>query len=64
MFTEQEREALRTELTGFARADVWVVAAASLGSAARGELDRWSDVDLALRLAPGVKTGPGGRDVD
>ena len=52
MFTDQEREALRTELTGFARNDARIVAAASLGSAARGELDRWSDVDLALRLAP------------
>ncbi len=55
MFTEQEREALRTELTRFARDDARVVAAASLGSAARGELDQWSDVDLALRLAPGVE---------
>ncbi len=54
MFTEEEREALRTELTGSARDDARVVAAASLGSAARGELDRWSDIDLALRLAPGV----------
>ncbi|WP_408630428.1 nucleotidyltransferase domain-containing protein [Microlunatus flavus] len=55
MFTEEEREALRTRLIGFAREDARVVAAASLGSAARGELDRWSDVDLALRLAPGVE---------
>ena len=55
VFIEEEREALRTQLIGFARADSRVVAAASLGSAARGELDRWSDIDLALRLAPGVK---------
>jgi len=55
MFTEEEREALRTQLTGFAQADDRIVAAASLGSAARGELDRWSDIDLALRLAPGVE---------
>ena len=55
MFTEVEREALRTQLIGFARDDARVVAAAALGSAARGELDRWSDVDLALRLAPGVE---------
>lgn len=55
MFTEVEREALRAQLTGFAQADDRVVAAASLGSAARGELDRWSDIDLALRVAPGVE---------
>lgn len=39
-----------------AKADECVAAAASLGSAARGELDRWSDIDLALRLIPGVET--------
>ena len=34
------------------QADERVSAAASLGSAARGELDRWSDIDLALRQSP------------
>lgn len=55
MFGEAEREALRTRLTGLAQDDQQIVAAALLGSAARGELDRWSDIDLALRLGPGVE---------
>jgi predicted nucleotidyltransferase len=37
-----------------ARDDVRVIAAAWLGSAARGEEDAWSDIDLALRLAKGA----------
>lgn len=53
VFDVADREALRARLVQFAEADGRVSAAASLGSAARGELDRWSDIDLALRLVPG-----------
>ena len=56
MFGVEDREALRARLVRFAEVDERVSAAASLGSAARGELDRWSDIDLALRLAPGAET--------
>ena len=54
MFSPEEREALLARLVAAAASDNDVVGAALLGSAARGELDRWSDVDLALRLAPGA----------
>nr|WP_269778623.1 nucleotidyltransferase domain-containing protein [Microlunatus antarcticus] len=43
-----------SRLVAAARSDQLVVGAALLGSAARGEEDRWSDIDLALRLAPGA----------
>ena len=55
VFSVADREALRARLVRFAEADERVSAAASLGSAARGELDRWSDIDLALRLVPGAE---------
>lgn len=42
------------ELVEAARADQDVIAAALIGSTARGETDAWSDIDLALRLRPGV----------
>ena len=54
MFDEVERHELRTRLIDAAREDPRVDAAALLGSAARGAEDRWSDIDLALRLTPGV----------
>ena len=52
VFSVKEREALRTRLARFAEADEQISAAALLGSAARDELDQWSDIDLALRLVP------------
>jgi len=52
MFTAAEREALRDSLVQRAQADPDVIAAAILGSAASGLEDRWSDIDLALRLRP------------
>jgi predicted nucleotidyltransferase len=53
MFTGFERSALRDWLILLARADTEVTAAAVLGSGADGHEDQWSDIDLALRLAPG-----------
>ena len=54
MFDLGDRVALRDRLVEAARRDPEIDAAALLGSSARGTEDRWSDVDLALRLAPGV----------
>lgn len=51
-FTAQERETLRAELVEDARKDARIIGAAHTGSAAVGLQDRWSDVDLALCLAP------------
>jgi predicted nucleotidyltransferase len=51
VFTEQEREQIRQELVAAAEADVRIIGAAHLGSAAVGRLDQWSDIDLALCLA-------------
>jgi len=54
VFSPQEREQIRGELVAAARADGRIGGAAHLGSMALGELDRWSDIDLALCLAPGA----------
>jgi predicted nucleotidyltransferase len=54
MFEVDERDELRTRLIDAARRDPRVDSAALLGSAALGTEDRWSDIDLALRLAPGM----------
>lgn len=52
MFTPGERDAVREALIERARADPDVTAAAVLGSGALAAEDRWSDLDLALRLRP------------
>ena len=52
MFTAEEREQIRAELVSAAQQDRHIVAAAHLGSAALGREDAWSDIDLALSLAP------------
>jgi hypothetical protein len=52
VFTSQKREQIRGELVAAAKADPRIGGAAHLGSAALGQLDRWSDIDLALCLAP------------
>ena len=52
VFTSQRREQIRGELVAAAKADSRISGAAHLGSAALGQLDRWSDIDLALGLAP------------
>lgn len=54
VFTPQQRERIREELIAAAKADSRVAGAAHLGSAALGLQDRWSDIDLALALAPGA----------
>jgi predicted nucleotidyltransferase len=53
VFTASERSALRDWLIALARADEQITAAAVLGSGADGSEDRWSDIDLAVRLTPG-----------
>lgn len=53
-FTPAERRRILNDLVTAARADLQITAAAQVGSAARGEDDDWSDIDLALRLASGV----------
>lgn len=55
MFDDGDRDDLRARLVEAARQDVEISAAALLGSAARGAEDRWSDIDLALRLTPGAE---------
>jgi hypothetical protein len=52
VFTSQKREQIRGELVTAAKADSRIGAAAHLGSAALGLQDRWSDIDLALCMAP------------
>ncbi|QIS16622.1 nucleotidyltransferase domain-containing protein [Nocardia arthritidis] len=54
MFSEQRRDQLRDELVAAARADQRITAAALTGSGAIDRTDRWSDIDLALRLADDV----------
>lgn len=54
LFTEREREQLRAEIVSIARDDIRIAGAAHIGSVAGGRLDRWSDIDLALCLAPGA----------
>ena len=52
IFTADERERLRAELVSAAQNDPNLCGAAHIGSAASSRLDRWSDIDLALCLAP------------
>jgi len=52
IFTSEIREQIRAELVAASKADSRIGGAAHLGSAALGQLDRWSDIDLALCLAP------------
>jgi predicted nucleotidyltransferase len=52
LFTPEERTRLREELILAARTDPQIIGAAITGSAAVGREDRWSDIDLALCLAP------------
>ncbi len=48
MFTPEERERVRAALVDRAYEDPRITGAALTGSAARGEEDRWSDVDVFL----------------
>jgi hypothetical protein len=51
VFTPEERERLREALVAAAKADERISGVAITGSAARGALDRWSDIDLAFGIA-------------
>ena len=50
MFTEEEREALRSGLLERAAGDQRITGAAITGSAADGREDQWSDIDLAFAV--------------
>jgi predicted nucleotidyltransferase len=52
VFTVEDRTRIVEELVEHARTEVSVTAAALVGSGARQQTDRWSDIDLALRLDP------------
>lgn len=52
MFTPERRSRLLDELVCAAERDPRITAAALTGSIALGGEDEWSDIDLALRLAP------------
>ena len=54
VFTVHERDRVRDRLVELARADARVVACALVGAEARGEADRWSDVDVTLGVAAGT----------
>lgn len=54
MFDIDRRDDVRSRVLQLAEADPRVVAAAVVGSLARGPGDRWSDLDLTFALAPGV----------
>jgi hypothetical protein len=51
-FTPEERDQLRDMLIAAARADPRVTGCALTGSGSLGKEDRWSDIDLALGIAP------------
>jgi predicted nucleotidyltransferase len=51
VFTPEERERLREDLVAAAKADERISGVAITGSAARGALDQWSDIDLAFGIA-------------
>lgn len=52
MFTVEARERLRGRLVSAAHVDTRISAAALVGSAAAGDEDQWSDIDLALCADP------------
>ncbi|MCO5224443.1 MAG: nucleotidyltransferase domain-containing protein, partial [Thermomicrobiales bacterium] len=54
MFTVEQRELIRDELIALARSDTSIVGAALVGSSATNLQDDFSDIDLALQLAPGA----------
>jgi hypothetical protein len=51
VFRPEERERLREELIAAAKGDERMSGVAITGSAARGSVDRWSDIDLAFGVA-------------
>lgn len=55
MFTDKEREALRSQLIEAARSDPRITGAAITGSASVGKEDPWSDIDLAFGVSEGAQ---------
>jgi hypothetical protein len=51
LFSPEERARIRERIVAFARDDTRVTGGANTGSAAIGAEDRWSDIDLAFRVA-------------
>ncbi len=51
LFSPEHRAAVRSRILDAAKTDPRITAAALTGSAARGEEDRWSDIDLAFGVA-------------
>ena len=58
MFTVAQRERIRDGLVRAASEDERITAAAFVGSAATNREDRWSDIDLALRIRPDLEPEP------
>src|SRR5215210_5256696 len=58
MFTVAQRGRIRDGLVRAAREDERITAAAFVGSAAIDREDRWSDIDLALRIRPDLEPEP------
>jgi hypothetical protein len=54
MFTVEERDRIRDRVLAMADADQRVVAAAAIGSLAKGPGDQWSDLDLGFGIADGA----------
>jgi predicted nucleotidyltransferase len=54
MFSVQERDRVRDRVLEMASSDARVVAGAVVGSLARDEGDRWSDLDLTFAVANGA----------
>ena len=54
MFTVEQRDALRERVLALGESDSRVVAGEVVGSLARGEGDRFSDLDLTFAVADGV----------
>jgi len=54
MFTAEQRDHVRQRVLELAQSDPRVIAGALTGSLAFGGGDRWSDIDVAFGIAPGV----------
>jgi predicted nucleotidyltransferase len=54
VFSVDERERVRDRLVAKARSDPRVVSSALVGADARGEVDRWSDIDLTMGVGEGA----------
>src|SRR5919109_216548 len=54
MFTVEERDRIRDRVLTMADDDQRVVAAAAIGSLAKGPGDQWSDLDLGFGIADGT----------